>query len=604
VSDASSSSLASLRAALDREWAFLVGISRTLSRINRFKPGARLNLADELEKVVDRYPGRPALLFGDASFTYAEMEERANRYANWALAQGLRPGDAAALFMENRPDYICAWFGLAKAGVAAALINSQLIGRPLAHCLEIAEARHLIVGAELADRIEELGASVGETEVWAVGGPTRFEDLDSALEEATALRPNPSLRASMTGRTPAFLIYTSGTTGLPKAARIPTMRALSMMHGFAAITNSKPDDVVYAPLPLYHAVGGIVAVGIALTVGGAFATRRQFSAHAFWRDCVRHRATIFQYIGELCRYLANTPETPEEAGHRIRLAVGNGLRPDVWEGFQKRFQIPKMIEYYGSTEGNITIINYDGRMGAVGRVPGYAQPVFGLRLVKFDVEAEEPVRGADGRCLECDIDEAGEAIGKINPNNSRLNFEGYTDKTATRSKILRDVFEPGDVWFRTGDLMRRDRHGYYFFVDRIGDTFRWKGENVSTAEVAQVLAATPGVQQINVYGVEAPGHNGRAGMAALVVDEGFDLTVLHAGAERDLPKYARPLFLRIQDELDATGTFKHRKVELVKDGFDPNVIDDPLYFDDPRAGAYVPLTPEIYREIVSGAVRI
>ncbi|MEL7028080.1 MAG: long-chain-acyl-CoA synthetase [Pseudomonadota bacterium] len=590
---------------LHREIAFAAGVSRTLLRINHLKPGARINVADELEKSVDRHGVRPALLFDDQVMTYADMEARANRYANWALSQGLRPGDAVALFMENRPDYICAWFGLAKAGVAAALINSQLVGRQLSHCLRISGARLLIGGSELAEALADLDEDVSaEFDIWTTGAPTAFQDLDAALAATTMARPNAALRAALTGKDVAFLIYTSGTTGLPKAARIPAMRALTMMLGFAAIANSRPDDVVYAPLPLYHAVGGVVAVGIALTTGGAFATRRQFSPSAFWSDCVKFRATIFQYVGEICRYLTNTPPGENDTAHRLRMAIGNGLRPDVWREFQDRFQIPEIREYYGSTEGNISIINYDGGRQAIGRVPGYAQGIFGVRIVKFDIEKEEPVRGPDGRLIECDPDEAGEAIGKINPKNSRLNFEGYTDKKATNAKVLRDVFKPGDAWFRTGDLMKRDRQGYFYFVDRIGDTFRWKGENVATTEVAEILSSAEGLEQVNVYGVEVPGHNGRAGMAAIVAEDGFDLARLHEIAAKELPKYARPLFIRLQPDMESTGTFKHRKVELVKEGFDPEAIADQLYFDDPSGGGYAPVTAEVYRQIVSGEVRV
>ncbi|MEM6850152.1 MAG: long-chain-acyl-CoA synthetase [Pseudomonadota bacterium] len=602
---------------LKREYAFVSGLGRTLLRISGVTPDAKISVASALEQSVDAHRNRPALLFHDNRLTYGDWDARANRYAHWALAQGLGAGDVVALAMQNRPEYLCAWFGLAKAGVAAALVNANLTGRALAHSLNAAGAKAVVAGEELAGPLAALAADGPDpSALWFAGDgegalkteahdrPAGSNDLDAALAGQSAERPDPDVRASLEGRDVAFLIYTSGTTGLPKAARLSAARVLTIMRAFAAIARSRPDDVVYSPLPLYHTVGGIMAPGIALTAGAAFATREHFSAHGFWTDCERYGATIFQYVGELCRYLVNSQPTEAERRHKLRVAIGNGLRPDVWETFESRFKIPQIREYYGSTEGNITIINYDGKPGAIGRVPPYAQPVFGLKLVKFDPKTEQPVRGPDGKCVECAIGEAGEAIGKIDTKSARKRFDGYTDKESTEKKVLRGVFQEDDAWFRTGDLMRRDALGYFYFVDRIGDTFRWKGENVSTAEVSQALSSVDGVREINVYGVQAPGHNGRAGMAAVVSDEGFSLDALHAQAEAELPKYARPLFLRMQAELASTSTFKQVKGDLVKEGFDPNQIEDRLYFDHPEAKAYVPLTAELYQAIVTGDLRI
>lgn len=357
-------------------------------------------------------------------------------------------------------------------------------------------------------------------------------------------------------------------------------------------------------LPLYHATGGLCGVGCALSFGGSVIVRPKFSASNFWPDVQRHKATLFMYVGELCRFLVNSDEVPEEQSHTLRCAIGNGMRRDVWEQFQARFNLPDIIEFYGSTEGNVGLVNAMNQPGAIGRVPSYLKHRFNIDLVKFDMDAEVPVRGADGHCVRCGPDEVGEAIGRIDPTDARFRFDGYGSKEDTEKKILRNVYEEGDAWFRTGDLMTRDALGYYYFVDRVGDTFRWKSENVATGEVAEALSFD-GIEQANVYGVEVEGHSGRAGMAALVAKAGqIDLEALREHIHDALPTFARPLFLRLQEQGDTTGTFKLRKVDLVKDGFDPKKITDPLYFDHPTIGKYVRLTQELYEQIVGGKLRV
>jgi fatty-acyl-CoA synthase len=373
------------------------------------------------------------------------------------------------------------------------------------------------------------------------------------------------------------------------------------MHSFAAAMNTKERDRMYVVLPLYHSAGGVCAIGSVLTSGGAMIIRRKFSATQFWDDCVKYRATQFQYIGELCRYLLNTPPHPLERKHSLRVIMGNGLRPEIWPAFKARFRIPKIIEFYGATEGNVALVNMDGKIGAVGRIPNYLRNLLPTRLVKFDVEHEQPVRGPDGFCIECKPGDVGEAIGKIDPERGR--FEGYTKSSETEKKILRDVFTKGDAWFRTGDLLRRDAAGYFYFIDRIGDTFRWKGENVATSEVAEAISVYPGVKEANVYGVKVPGTDGRAGMASLVLEGALDLDKFKAHIDKNLPAYARPIFLRLQHEIEVTGTFKHRKVELVQQGFDPRTIKEPLYFMEPVHARYITLTPDLYDRIVAGEVR-
>jgi fatty-acyl-CoA synthase len=329
--------------------------------------------------------------------------------------------------------------------------------------------------------------------------------------------------------------------------------------------------------------------------------RRKFSVHDFWSDVNRYRPTFFQYIGELCRYLLNAPPSAHEQDHGLRAITGNGLRPEIWQAFQSRFRIPKIIEFYGATEGNVSMLNYDGRLGAVGRIPTYMRSFMPVRIVRFDVERELPLRNAEGFCIECDSNEAGEAIGRIS-NDPGHNFEGYSKEEDTLKKILRDVFEKGDAWFRTGDLLKRDVHGYFYFVDRIGDTFRFKGENVSTNEVAEALGVIKGVKEANVYGISLPGLDGRVGMAALSVDASFRLDQLAAQLAGTLPAYAQPVFIRLRPELEITGTFKLRKVDLVREGADPAKIDDPLYVR--KDDQYVPLDVQYYADLCTGRIHL
>jgi fatty-acyl-CoA synthase len=425
-------------------------------------------------------------------------------------------------------------------------------------------------------------------------------DLDAELATRSPDPIDREVRRGLKAADKLFYIYTSGTTGLPKAANVSHLRACLMGGGAAGAQELGPEDRVYVTLPLYHSAGGVMAAGSALLSGGVLVLARKFSASRFWSDCRENEVTSFQYIGELCRYLLHTPEHPDEQRHRVRICIGNGLRPEIWEAFQERFNIPKIIEFYGATEGNVALMNLDGKVGAIGRLPRLIRAAMGVALIRYDVAKDEHVRGPDGFCVPCKPGEVGEAIGRI---TGVSRFEGYSNPEATEKKILRNVFKTGDAYFRTGDLMRLDADDYFYFVDRIGDTFRWKGENVSTNEVAEVLSVCPGVKEANVYGVTVPDQDGRAGMAALVVNEGFDPTALAERCGRELPGYARPLFLRLLPQIEITGTFKHRKVELVKEGFDPAAISDPLYFLDGERG-YVPLDAELHGRIVRGEQRV
>ena len=593
-----------LKARLQKELRFLGGLRRTLGRVKSIGMDSPNLICDDLQAAVDQWRDRPAITFEGRSVTYGEMDAIANRYAHWAKGLNLRRGQAVALFMPNRLEYFCVWYGLSKVGVVTALINNQLTGAALAHCLKISGAQHCIVDPETSPAFEEVRDSLeGPMQQWILGDARGGQrDLLQALKSCSQLPPDKDVRAGMTARDTCLFLYTSGTTGLPKAARITHVRAQLYMRGFAGSTGAKANDRIYVALPLYHATGGLCALGAALLNGGSVVLRKKFSATHFWPEIRDQGCTMFVYIGELCRYLVNQPETEDDTAHKIRLAFGNGLRPDVWGQLQARFRIPQVLEFYGSTEGNVSMFNFDGKQGAIGRIPKYLRPRFNIRLVQFDVENETPIRGSDGRCIECGPGQIGECIGKIG-GDARAEFTGYVDKAASEKKVLRDVFEKGDAWFRTGDLMKRDAEGYFYFIDRIGDTFRWKGENVSTNEVSERLQEAAGVLEANVYGVEVAGADGRAGMAALVTDESFDLAAFSEHVSRELPPYAQPLFLRMMPAMETTGTFKQRKVDLVDEGFDPGRVNTPLYFRDPDKG-YVKITKPMFAKINAGGFRI
>jgi fatty-acyl-CoA synthase len=559
-----------------------------------------------LDALAARYGDAPALIDDRETLSYRALAARANRYARWALAQRLAKGDTVALLMPNRPDYLAAWLGITRVGGVVALLNTHLAGRALAHCVETVAPRHAIVAAELIDAMSSalphLSARPG---LWACGSDAEgFARIDRALKRYSDGPLETAEQRPVMIDDLALYIYTSGTTGLPKAARVSHARVLSWSLWFAGLMDTRPDDRMYDCLPMYHSVGGVVATGALLVNGGAVVIREKFSARAFWDDVARHECTLAQYIGELARYLVDAPPHPRERVHRIRLACGNGLRADVWERFKRRFAIPHILEFYAATEGNLALYNVEEKPGAIGRAPPFLAHRFPAAIARFDVARGEPVRDAQGFCIRCAPDEAGEALGRIEPAAAGGRFEGYTDAQASERKILRDVFAPGDAWFRTGDLMRQDAQGYFYFVDRIGDTFRWKGENVSTTEVAAAIARCPGVHDATVYGVAIPGTEGRAGMAALAVDDGFDLATLHRHLGESLPGYARPVFVRIRRELETTGTFKHRKDALVCEGYDPGASADAIYVSDPQCHAYLRMDEALFAHVQSGQMRI
>ncbi len=540
-----------------------------------------------MEELGARFGDAPALIGLQETLSHAGLAARANRIARWALAQGIEKGDTVCLLMPNCPDYMALWLGITRVGGIVALLNINLKGEALDYCIKVAQPKHIIASEILADDV------TSDATIWRHG--PAFRQLLESLSDAPLTG---SQQRDVTLNDRALLIYTSGTTGLPKAAYVSHRRVMNWTHWFAGMTGAGPDDRLYNCLPMYHSVGGVVASGAVLVGGGAVILREKFSASTFWRDVADSGATIFQYIGELCRYLlAGQGDVP---AHTLRLAVGNGLSGDVWEAFQQRFAVPQILEFYAATEGNFSLYNADGNAGSIGRIPGFLAHRFPTAIVRFDAATGGPARGTDGLCIAVARGETGEAIGKIAGGAAR--FEGYTDAAATEKKILRDVFKPGDAWVRSGDLMRQDAQGYFYFMDRIGDTFRWKGENVATTEVAAAAASAPGVKAANIYGVAVEGHGGKCGMAALEVDSNFDLAAFRVHLALRLPAYARPVFLRIVPSLAITETFKQKKHLLAPQGFDPAAISDPLYADCGQG--FVPLDAALYARINSGLIRL
>jgi fatty-acyl-CoA synthase len=567
---------------------------------------------ETLPIVVDRLAARfgdaPALIDPQTEMSFSGLGFRANQYARFGLSRNLQPGDAAALMMNNCAEYLAIWLGLTRIGVVVALVNSQLSGDALAHSLKVAHPKLVVVGADLAARVGAVrGKLPADSDYFVHGGVCAdFAPLAPLLAELPGEALPPAECAPPPLDAMALYIYTSGTTGLSKAAKVSHYRLMQWSYWFAGMLDTKAQDRMYNCLPLYHSVGGVVAAFAPLVNGGAVVIRPRFSASDFWRDVRTQRCSLFQYIGELCRYLVNSPHQALETEHGLRVACGNGLRPEVWGVFQERFRIPRVLEYYASTEGNFSLYNCEGEVGAIGRIPPFLSGKLPVALLRFDVEAGEPWRDAEGRCARCEPNEVGEAVGLIPADEAQRGgrFEGYADPEASARKVLRNVFEAGDAWYRTGDLMRRDERGFFYFVDRVGETYRWKGENVSTAEVLTALTAARGVLEGVVYGVAVPGADGRAGMAALVVSAEFDLAEFRRDIAQRLPAYSRPVFLRLIATLDATGTFKPRKQDLVAAGFDPVRVGDPLYFDDARAAAYVSLDASLFAKISAGAIRI
>lgn len=550
-----------------------------------------------IRRQAERIPDRTFLSFEGSTLTFGEYNQGVNRYTHLLRRAGVGRKEPVAIMMENSPDFLMLQGAVAKAGAIAALINTSLQGASLAHVLNAGSARVIFADRLCSPAVLALPPA-RERIVFGCGEGAI--DLVTAWHEAPDTEPE----LAEVGLGDIYLyIYTSGTTGYPKAAIVRHARFTLGGHSLRTMLEIEEGDCSYAPTPLYHGYSNFVGFAPALHGGTVFASRHRFSASHFLGDVRRAGATHFLYVGELCRYLLNQAPTPLDRAHRLRVATGPGLRPDIWRQFVERFGIDRVIETYGQTEANVSLMNRRGRVGSIGRPPPFSHN--DLRLVRFDAATQAPARNAAGRLDECRPGEVGELLSVVG-QNTRMSFDGYVNATDNEQKLLRNCFADGDVYLRTGDLMRRDRRGYYYFVDRIGDTFRWKGENVATAEVAELLNGAPGVAETAVYGVAVPGTEGRAGMALVVLRGGatFDGSAYYRFANQILPPYARPLFVRLAPAMDVTGTLKHSKRRLQSEGYRPPDGSDPVYFRDDRQSSYVPLTDSLCAQLESGALRI
>lgn len=571
-------------------------------------PEERDCFAVQVERNAEAYGDRVALIFEGQQVTWREFNDQANRYAHALAARGIGRGDTASVVMENRIPFLAVLVALNKLGATGALINTNLRGRPLKHCISVTESKACIFGEELGDALHEVKAELplnegddylfvpdaGESPApnWA----TNLEDA-SRDEKAT----NHDITREITLGDNALYIFTSGTTGLPKAAVMSNRRFMaSAALSAKALLRLTEQDRLYVCLPLYHATGLMIGVGAAFASGASVFIRRRFSASNFLPEVREHGATCLIYIGELCRYLTNTPGRDDDHVNPLTKAAGNGMRPDVWHDFKQRFGLKRISEFYGASEGNVAFANLLNKDCTVGMTASR------VALVQYNVHDDEIVKTPEGRCIEVPAGEPGLLLGHI---NEEAVFEGYTDKEATEKKVVRNVFEEGDAWFNSGDLLKEIDVGYslgyphYQFVDRVGDTFRWKSENVSTNEVGEIINGFDHVHFCNVYGVEIPGADGRAGMVAVNLDddvEEFDIAGFGKFVNENLPAYARPVFVRVQRDIDVTGTFKMVKGDLRKQAYDLEQVSDPIYVMKPGSDSYVPLDGEYTAQLAAG----
>ncbi|NWI68522.1 S27A1 protein, partial [Todus mexicanus] len=582
---------------------------RVKYKLRRYQK-AKSTIPKMFQAVVREHPEKAALIYEATGelWTFRRLDEYSNAVANFLYQQGFRPGDVLAIFMESRPEFVGLWLGMAKIGIEAALINFNLRSDSLVYCVVASGAKGVIFGGELASAISEVNGMLGKNMVKFCSGdynpdvvPAETQHLDPLLSAASRSPPTQvpvkGLDGNFTNRVESSVRCWS--RGI--AALCPRRYYRIAAFGYYAY-RMRPHDVLYNCLPLYHSAGNIMGVGQCLIHGLTVVIRKKFSASRFWDDCTKYRCTIIQYIGEICRYLLNQPVREAETQHRVRLAVGNGLRPTIWEEFTKRFRIKQIGEFYGATECNCSIANLDGKVGACGFNSRILPNVYPIRLVKVNEDTMELIRDSRGLCIPCRPGEQpGLLVGQINQQDPLRRFDGYVNESATTKKIASNVLRKGDQAYLSGDVLVMDELGYMYFRDRSGDTFRWRGENVSTTEVEGTLSHILNQTDVAVYGVEVPGVEGKAGMAAIADPKAkVNPNVLYQELQKVLPPYARPVFLRLLPQVDTTGTFKIQKTRLQREGFDPHQTSDRLYFLDLKLGRYVPLDERLHERICSG----
>jgi fatty-acyl-CoA synthase len=531
-----------------------------------------------------RHPNDAFIRFEDQTLSYGQANETANRYAAALSTRGVKRGDVVAIIMENSPLTVLLILAVAKLGAIAGMLNYHHRGKALAHSVELLKAKALVGAEKLLEAVKESGAEVADA--------MSVDELERlAANEST---DNPAVTSAIQAREPAFYIFTSGTTGTPKASVMTHYRWLRALGGSGALgMRLKSSDTLYCCLPLYHNSALTVGVSGVLSAGATLALGRSFSASRFWDEVIRYDATAFIYIGEVCRYLLNQPEKDTDRKHRVRVIGGNGLQPDIWDEFTTRFNIPRVFEFYGASEGNTGFVNIFNIPKTAGLCPTR------VAFVEYDPETGEPIRDEKGRVRKVRGSTPGLLLSKVTKMQP---FEGYTDPEATEKKLVRNAFRDGDAWINTGDLMRPQGWRHAAFVDRLGDTFRWKGENVATTDVEAAVSADPTVEAVTVYGVTVPGSDGRTGMAAVVLKDGqnFDGKSLANTVYEQLPSYAMPHFVRVVDSLEHTPTFKRKKADLREQGYGSDVTD-PLYVLEGRDDGYVPFYDEYAHELAAGS---
>lgn len=576
-----------------------------------FKPPAddtKTSLGLMFQTTAAKYYNKSAIVCGNSELTWGQFNALTNQYAHSLKSQGVARGDCVAVLIENRTELLCSIFALAKIGATAGLVNTGLTDRPLAHCIGIVESKKCLVGQELLAAVSGVKGDLtlqDKDYLWVADPQINADAPDWATDFSAILAGMPTDNLPETDEIVAgeiaLYIFTSGTTGLPKPALIYHRKILSAAKPLSKVGfHAKPSDRMYICLPLYHATGFLSGIGSCLYSGASMFVRRRFSATQFWPEVQKHQTTLFIYVGELCRYLAMAPECPDEKNNPLKTMLGNGLRPDIWDTFRNRFGVKRITEIYGSSEGNVSFLNILNKESTIGT------GAVVVMLVKYDIENDEIVLDEDGKVIEVEPGEAGLMLGQI---DDLYKFDGYKNADATNDKILTDLREPGDRWFNTGDLIRTVDVGFamglphYQFVDRVGDTFRWRAENVSTNEVGEILNACDQVEISNVYGVDIPGAEGKAGMAAITLTPGqqFNAAEFTEFVDRELPAFARPVFVRIEQEQDTTGTFKLFKGKLKQQAYHLDQVDEPLYVRQPKSKQYELLDRGFYEQLINGS---
>ncbi|MEZ0354547.1 long-chain-acyl-CoA synthetase FadD6 [Mycobacterium sp. pR1184] len=548
------------------------------------QPGSHRSIGSVFQDRAARHGDKVFLRFGDQQLTYREANAAANRYAAVLAARGVGHGDVVGIMLRNSPNTVLAMLATVKCGAVAGMLNYHQRGEVLAHSLGLLDAKVLIAETDLVSAVAETG-SAGSSNTLTI------EDLERFAVGAVAT--NPDSVGAVQARDTAFYIFTSGTTGFPKASVMTHLRWLKALAAFGGLgLRLRASDTLYSCLPLYHNNALTVALSSAINSGATLALGKSFSASRFWDEAIESEATAFIYIGEICRYLLNQPPKDTDRKHNVRLIAGNGLRPEIWKDFTKRFGISRVCEFYASSEGNTAFINIFNVPGSTGIAP------MPLVYVEYDPDTGDPLRDANGRV--CKVP-AGQPGLLLSPVNRLQPFDGYTDKASSEKKLVRNAFRDGDCYFNSGDVMSPQGMRHAAFVDRLGDTFRWKGENVATTQVEAAVASDKAVEECTVFGVEVPNTGGRAGMAAVQLREGaeFDGKALASAVYGELPAYALPLFVRVVKTLEHTTTFKSRKVELREQAYGPDV-SDPLYVLAGRDEGYVPYYDEYPDEVAAG----